>query len=181
MVALMLGAAFTVADSKASAATTSDKAITDIQRYCSACWRNARIPLDSWTDCTQEVLCRLMQRVPLTKWDMVLHSEGEERREFVRAIDAVKKRSQRSRKYAALNEDVTDRRTSGQGLSDRREEMNRAAEQVLSVRQRRILQMSMDGYTVQDTADALTMSPERVSDEKYKAIRKLRRELCVEI
>jgi RNA polymerase sigma factor (sigma-70 family) len=182
MVALMLGAALTVADSKASAAGTSDKALVDIQRYCSACWRNARIPLDSWTDCTQEVLCRLMQRIPLTKWDLVLQTEGEERLEFVRAIDAVKKRSQRTRKWSALNEDVTDYRGSfGQGLSDRREEMNRAAEQVLSVRQRRILQMSMDGYSVQDTAEALTMSPERVSDEKYKAIRKLRRELGVEI
>jgi RNA polymerase sigma factor (sigma-70 family) len=181
MVALMLGAALTVTDSKASAAATSDKAIADIQRYCSACWRNARIPLDSWTDCTQEVLCRLMQRIPLTKWDLVLRSEGDERREFVRAIDAVKKRSQRSRKWAPLNEDVTDRCAISQGLGDRREELNRAAEQVLSVRQRRILQMSMEGYTVQDTADALTMSPERVSDEKYKAIRKLRRELGVEV
>jgi RNA polymerase sigma factor (sigma-70 family) len=182
MVALMLGAALTVSDSKAAAAQTSDKAIADIQRYCSACWRNARIPLDSWTDCTQEVLCRLMQRIPLARWDMVLHPEGEERREFVRAIDAVKKRTQRSRKWSALNEDVTDRRGSmNQGLSDRREELNRAAEQVLSVRQRRILQMSVEGYTVQDMADTLTMSPERVSDEKYKAIRKLRRELGVEI
>ncbi len=182
MVALMLGAALTVADSTASASSGSDQAISDIQRYCSACWRNARIPVDSWTDCTQEVLCRLMQRIPLTKWDLVLQSEGEERREFVRAIDAVKKRSQRSRKWSTLNEDLSDRRNSyGPGLTERREEMNRAAEQVLSTRQRRILQMSMDGYTVQDTAEALTMSPERVSDEKYKAIRKLRRELGVEV
>jgi RNA polymerase sigma factor (sigma-70 family) len=182
MVALMLGAALTVSETKACAAGTSDKAIADIQRYCSACWRNARIPLDSWTDCTQEVLCRLMQRVPVTRWDLVLNSEGEERKEFVRAIDAVKKRSQRSRKWSALNEDVVDRRVQmGQGAVDRREELNRAAEQVLSVRQRRILQMSIDGFSVQDMANALTMSPERVSDEKYKAIRKLRRELGLAI
>ena len=183
MVALMLGAALTVSETKASAVGTSDKAIADIQRYCSACWRNARIPLDSWTDCTQEVLCRLMQRIPLTRWDLVLQSEGEERKEFVRAIDAVKKRSQRSRKWSSLNEDVVDRRvsTTGQGLGDRREELNRAAEQVLSVRQRRILQMSFEGYSVQDMATTLTMSPERVSDEKYKAIRKLRRELGVDV
>ena len=33
----------------------------------------------------------------------------------------------------------------------------------------------MEGHSVQEMADALRMPPERVSDEKYKAIRKLRR------
>ncbi len=181
VVALMLGAAFAASESNASAATTSDKAITDIQRYCSACWRNARIPLDSWSDCTQEVLCRLMQRIPLTNWDRVLRPEGEERKEFVRAIDAVKKRSQRSRKFSTLENDVADHRSRNTfDSADRREELNRAAEQVLSVRQKRILEMSLQGHSVQEMAHVLTMSPERVSDEKYKAIRKLRRELGVE-
>src|SRR5438552_1636310 len=109
VVALMLGAAF-VSGATANAAAPCDKAISDVQRYCSACWRNARIPTDSWSDCTQEVLCRLMNTVPLTKWDRLLQAEGDERREFVRAIDAVKKRSQRSRKWAPLNEDVAERR-----------------------------------------------------------------------
>lgn len=181
VVALMLGAAFSVADTSASGAEVSDKALADIQRYCTACWRNARISNDSWTDCTQEVLCRLIQRVPVSHWDRLLRIDGEERREFVRAIDAVKKRSQRARKWSALNEDVVDRRErSGLELADRREEFNLAAKSVLSMRQRRILELSVEGYSVQEVADELTMSPERVSDEKYKAIRKLRNQLGIE-
>ena len=180
VVALMLGAAFTVGGANVVAAESSDKAIADVQRYCSACWRNARIPVDSWGDCTQEVLCRLMQTVPLQQWDRLLQAEGDERREFVRAIDAVKKRSQRARKWSPMNEDVADRRErTGVDLADRREELNRAAE-VLSYRQKRIIEMSAEGYSVQEMADALAMTPERVSDEKYKAIRKLRRDLGVD-
>ena len=177
--AVMLGAAAVgMVNANASAAQTSDKAISDIHRYCTVCWRNARLPLDSWSDCTQEVLCRLMKSIPLEQWERVLSQDSDERREFVRAIDAVKKRCQRSRKWASLNEDVHDRRNrSGIELADRREQLNRAAAEVLSDRQRRIMQMSLEGYSVQEVADALTMSPERVSDEKYKAIRKLRREV----
>jgi RNA polymerase sigma factor (sigma-70 family) len=55
-----------------------------------------------------------------------------------------------------------------------------AAQNVLSSRQQRILQMSFEGHTVQEVADQLAMSPERVSDEKYKAIRKLRTHFGVE-
>lgn len=179
--AVMLGAAVGMASANAGAAETSDKAISDIHRYCTVCWRNARLPLDSWSDCTQEVLCRLMKSIPLEQWERVLSQDGDERREFVRAIDAVKKRCQRSRKWASLNEDVHDRRNrSGIELADRREQLNKAAAEVLSDRQRRIMQMSLEGYSVQEVADALTMSPERVSDEKYKAIRKLRREVGME-
>jgi len=180
VVALMFGAAFTVSDPTGTAAEPSDKSIADIQRYCSACWRNARIPVDAWGDCTQEVLCRLLTSLPPAKWECVMQPDGEERREFVRAIDAVKKRSQRARKFSALNDDVADRRTrNAPEFADRREELNRAASEVLSRRQQRILEMSGEGYSVQEVADALTMSPERVSDEKYKAIRKLQRRLDV--
>jgi RNA polymerase sigma factor (sigma-70 family) len=176
LAALMLGAAVTMASATTAAAQSSDKAISDIHRYCAVCWRNARLPMDSWSDCTQEVLVRLMQRIPVNEWNKVLSHDSEERREFVRAIDAAKKRCQRTRKWAPLNDEVYDRRVRSD-IAERREQMNKAASEVLSARQQRILQMSVEGYSVQEVADALTMSPERVSDEKYKAIRKLRREV----
>ena len=37
--------------------------------------------------------------------------------------------------------------------------------------------MSLDGWSVQEIAAELGSPPERVSDEKYKAIRKLRHRL----
>ena len=177
LAAMMLSAAVGMASATTAAADTSDKAISDIHRYCTVCWRNAHLPVDFWSDCTQEVLCRLLQRIPVDQWDRVLSQDSQERREFVRAIDAVKKRCQRSRKWAPLNEDVRDR-PAGE-LADRREQLNKAAG-VLSDRQRRIVAMSIDGYSVQEMADALTMSSERVSDEKYKAIRRLRSEIGIE-
>jgi RNA polymerase sigma factor (sigma-70 family) len=183
MAAVVLGTALTAMSADgAQASDAPPRAVGDIGRYCTSCWRNARLPVDAWADCTQEVYRRLLERVPASRWEMALKAEGDERREFLRAIDAVKKRCQRSRKWAPLNEDVHDRQggRSGIELADRREQLNKAAAEVLSDRQRRIVQMSLEGYSVQEVADALTMSPERVSDEKYKAIRKLRREVGME-
>jgi DNA-binding NarL/FixJ family response regulator len=44
---------------------------------------------------------------------------------------------------------------------------------VLSDRQQHILKLLCDGYNVADIASEMSMTPERVSDEKYKAIKKL--------
>ena len=85
------------------------KAIADMSRYCATCWRNARLPMDCWSDCTQEVFRRLLERVPTDAWNQVLRGEGEERREFLRAIDTVKKRTQRARKFSPAIETVADR------------------------------------------------------------------------
>src|SRR4030088_783874 len=86
-------------------------AIRDISRYCTACWRNARLHPDSWNDCTQEVFCRLLERVAPEAWETLLKSEGEDRRELGRATAAVKNRPQRGRRWTnPLTEDaVADR------------------------------------------------------------------------
>jgi RNA polymerase sigma factor (sigma-70 family) len=60
------------------------------------------------------------------------------------------------------------------GRIEQRAAMNQAAERVLSERQQRILNLICDGHNVADIATELAMTPERVSDEKYKAIQKLR-------
>ena len=56
--------------------------------------------------------------------------------------------------------------------------VNRVANQWLTSRQQRIMQLSFDGWSVQEIAEDLALPAERVSDEKYKAIRKLRSHLC---
>jgi RNA polymerase sigma factor (sigma-70 family) len=150
--------------------------VNDLSRYCTACWRNARLPADCWPDCTQEVFTRLLERVPTVAWGQTLSDEGQERREFLRAIDAVKKRVQRGRKYSAYPEEsVADHRPAVERQrAEVREELYQAAAELLSERQRQILQWSAEGCGVQEIADRLAIGPERVSDEKYKAIRKLR-------
>jgi hypothetical protein len=56
LVAMVLGTAI-AALGTAESAEISPQAINSISRYCTACWRNARLPPDLWGDCTQEVLC----------------------------------------------------------------------------------------------------------------------------
>ena len=95
----------------------------------------------------------------------------------VRAIDAVKKRVQRERKRVAYPEDaLADRRDLRERrLAEEREAVSQAAASLLSPRQQAIVQHSFQGWSVQDLAARLRLPPERVSDEKYKAITKLRK------
>jgi len=177
MVAVVLGTALAATPARASAATAakepSSKAVTDITKYCQTCWRNARLPADRWQDCTQAVFVRLLERVEADKWGTVLvDSETAERREFLRAIDAVKKRTQRARKFAALAPELADRPVAN-GTRDDREAVAKAAAEHLSPRQRRILELTADGWPVPEIATELNTTVERVSDEKYKAIKKL--------
>ena len=180
--AVVVGTALTALAGEAKGKTfqPGPDAIQDISRYCQACWRNARLHPDSWSDCTQEVLVRLLQTVEADRWDGLLKAENEDRREFLRAIDAVKKRTQRSRKYSSLIEDdVAAQHASDSNRNELREELDTVSSSVLSSRQQRILQLTREGYGISEIAQDMQMSTDRVSDEKYKAIRKLRKELKV--
>ena len=178
LMAMVLGTALAAMgpDATADAGEISPKAINNISRYCTVCWRNARLPEDQWSDCTQEVLCRLLKNLPANAWEQVLAQETDERREFIRAIDAVKKRHQRNRWQSAVApEMVADvRDEQARSHNDEREAVREASQRVLSPRQQHILKLISDGHNVADIASELAMSPERVSDEKYKAIQKLR-------
>ena len=109
-------------------------------------------------------------------------AEGPERQEFLRAIDAVKKRTQRQLKRSVYLSDVVADTAHHQErrLQDDREVVQTAAQEVLSERQQDILRLSFEGWAVQEIADQLGIAPERVSDEKYKAVRKLRQHLKVD-
>src|SRR5262245_60902542 len=179
LVGTALSALGPVAGVHANAPVITAQAVTDISRYCTACWRNARLHPDQWADCTQEVFARLMDRVQPESWNRLLQVEGDDRRELLRAIDAVKKRTQRARKPLGLVEAVPDRRDLLQRQRlDESEVVRQAAAELLSRRQQQILQMASEGWSVNDIAKELDTPAARVSDEKYKAIRKLREHLA---
>ena len=82
--------------------------------------------------------------------------------------------------YSPAIENVADRRDpQRRELREEREVVRQAAAEVLSPRQQRILQMSFEGWSVQEMSEELGVPVERISDEKYKAIRKLRWHLLV--
>jgi RNA polymerase sigma factor (sigma-70 family) len=178
LVAMVLGTALAALGSaeNGGADEISPRALGTISRYCTACWRNARLPPDLWGDCTQEVLCRLLERVPRAGWDQVLSGASDERREFLRAIDTVKKRRQRERaRSTSLNGVVADSKEGNlRTVHENREAWEHAASRMLTVRQQRILQLTCEGFAVAEIAAELAVTPERVSDEKYKAVQKLR-------
>jgi RNA polymerase sigma factor (sigma-70 family) len=172
--ALVVGAALSTFGSAPAEAT-----INDVGRYCTACWRNARIQPDCWSDCTQDVLIRLVERVRPESWERLLARDAGEHRELIRAVDAVKKRTQRAHRSATLVDEVADvRSTHDHRRAEERALVLQTAAEHLSPRQAQILAMSLDGWSVHEIAKGLKIPAARVSDEKYKAIRRLRDELA---
>lgn len=176
MVAMVLGTALAAASPLGAAESASPRAVNDISCYCSVCWRNAGLPADCWGDCTQDVFQRLLERVPAAHWSQVFAAEAAERAEFLRAIDTVKKRVQRDRqRWGRMHDEPPDRRgTDERALRETREQLGQAIERTLSPRQQRIMERTCDGWSVAEIADELGISPARISDEKYKALHKLR-------
>ena len=166
-----------------TAQATESELVNDIQRYCAVCWRNARLDPGLWDDCTQEVCCRLLTkaRAGELELNLVLADDTPERRELVRAIDMVRKRVQRARRHAVLDDqgtpgpDLDTRHRDRQELGEILEAARRA---VLSPRQDEIVELWTRGWPVPDIAEELGLPVARVSDEKYKALRKLERHLA---
>jgi DNA-directed RNA polymerase specialized sigma24 family protein len=166
-----------------TAQASESELVSDIQRYCAVCWRNARLDPGLWDDCTQEVCVRLIGKARAGELDLnrVLADDTPERRELVRAIDMVRKRVQRARRLQPLDDqftpgpDLDGRNRERQELGEILEAARRA---VLSPRQDRIVELWTRGWTVPDISRTLGLAPARVSDEKYKALRKLERHLA---
>lgn len=166
-----------------TASASESDMVRDIQRYCTVCWRNARLDPGLWDDCTQEVCCRLLGKARAGQLELnrVLADDTPERRELVRAIDMVRKRVQRSKRYQSFDEQYTP----GPDLDQRhrqRQELGEILEAarlaVLTPRQDRIVELWTRGWTVPEIGEALSLPVARVSDEKYKALRKLENHLA---
>jgi DNA-binding CsgD family transcriptional regulator len=179
MMAMVLGTALTAWS--ATPASAEESAVRDLSRYCTACWRNAGLPIDRWADCTQEVFCQLLQRLPRAEWTLVLDGgpDEERRREFLRVVDLVKKRVQREKRTDPLDQHAIADPRGNDEWQDVREEIWTVADEILTPRQRQILARCADGYTVADIATELKLPAQRISDEKYKAIQKLGERLQV--
>jgi RNA polymerase sigma factor (sigma-70 family) len=166
-----------------TAQASESELVHDIQRYCAVCWRNARLDPGIWDDCTQEVCCRLLgkARAGVLDLNLVLAEDTAERRELVRAIDMVRKRVQRARRHLSFDEQLapgSDQDSRDRERQELGEILEAARRAVLSPRQDRIVELWTRGWNVPDISHSMGLSPARVSDEKYKALRKLERHLA---
>jgi DNA-directed RNA polymerase specialized sigma24 family protein len=165
-----------------AAAGEESRAVEQMEKYCVASWRNARILQQDWSDCTQQTLTELLERVPRERLACAIDDkESIERRELNRTIWRVIQRARRAVRHqslagsdAVVAADVSDAEVDlGEfGEIELEAAMTAAG---LKRRQQRILAAWSQGRKVAEIAEELGISPARVSDEKYKAIQSLRK------
>jgi hypothetical protein len=157
----------------ASPAISETQAIEQIERYCTASWRNAGIEPQEWDDCTQQAILELLERLPRDQFPVALQEpESAERRELNRSVwRAVQRWRRRPR---PVDYSVAELDAPQEPAGDLWEQVATAGREYLSPRQNQILALTRDGWRVQEIAAELDLPPQRVSDEKYKAIARLR-------
>lgn len=155
------------------AAPAQAKTLDQVERYCASSWRNAGIHPQDWSDCTQEAITRLLERVPQNRLDAAFHDgETPERRELKRAIWRTIQRWRRAPRMGSLEDSRLADDHNDVQTHEVRDSLDVALRSV-SPRQQRILAMWSEGYPIDEIARKLQIPAPRASDEKYKAIRKL--------
>ena len=155
-------------------------ALRRIGAYCRTSWKNARIDSDLWDDCSQDVFARLYANLSSDEIvRAITDRDSTERRELNRAIWATAQRQRREQRLQALPHDdfKLDESDHWPKLHDELKSVFSAAETSaarLSPTQRSIIHKLGSGASVQEIAADLNLPTPRVSDEKYKAIQKLR-------
>ena len=151
-----------------------------IQAYCTTSWRNAGISRQDWDDCTQDVLARILDSIPDDQPSRAINKPtSEERRELNRAIWATAQRWRRAPRHSSLAQDMG-RPASPDPWPERMEALGHVRKAIdssdarLSPTQKDIVTRWSNGQAISSIASELKLSPARVSDEKYKAIQKLK-------
>jgi DNA-binding CsgD family transcriptional regulator len=167
---------------EASASQCSDldeaRVIEQIYRYCAASWRHAKVPRGEWSDSTQQVLSELIERVSSRRLEIAIFDRHSlERRELKRAIWRITRRLKRAIRFVSLGTlDLPDPSTVQMtGATIEFDDVMRLVADIVTPRQHRILALLSQGCTISDIAFQLGVSPARISDEKYRAIQRIRR------
>lgn len=173
--------AFAAAMGGSAAATASElQTIEKIERYCTASWRNAGISQQDWSDCTQQALTELLERIPRLQFhEAIRDSDSDARRELNRSVWRMTQRWRRSTRHLSLDDTRIAASSTSDDHEDAWEQVMSASRKCLSERQQVILSLTREGYKVGEIAQRLSLTPARVSDEKYKAIAKLKDTLGV--
>ncbi len=175
-------------------ATEIASGLRQLDKYLTSTWYRAGITPQAHDDCTQAVYTSLLQNLGRDKFDQlageigqsgipqVLSRETSEGPDFFRAIGAVKKRAQRERSFQpidnydlAAGEDGVDAAASWRGAL--REAMTKS----LNARESDLIDSTLKGETPAEIAARWGVAPKTVSNEKSRAIQKLREALTAEL
>lgn len=151
-----------------------------IQAYCRTSWKNSKVRQTDWDDCTQDVMLRLYSSLTREQLGIALNNpESQERRELNRAVWATSQRWRRQHRHQQLTDDYSNP-TRSDPWPEMMSELQRVQSAAtnsharLTPTQRDIIRRSSEGASIADIASDLKLQPQRVSDEKYKAIQKLK-------
>lgn len=162
-------------------ASAHQPVLNSIERYCAKTWQRAHVSPQDRYDCTQAVFAELLHRLEQEQWGTALSEEtSDERRELNRAVWCVLQRWRRTRSYSDLPEESilpSNQEQVCETLEEQRELLRQFLPE-LSERQQIILNETIQGATTQQIAQTLQTTASIVSDEKYKAIRKLKNKVA---
>ncbi len=173
---------------------TVSSGLGQLNRYLNRAWYRAGIPVQMHDDCSQAVYVSLLQNLGRDRFDALLADIGQQgirdvlSREtadgpdFFRAIDTVKKRAQRERTFQPLDSVAASAASSSNDPGTTwRGALQEAIDQSLNPREAALIYATLKGETPAEIALQWGVAPKTVSNEKTRAIQKLRDTLVADL
>lgn len=168
--------------------------LAQLDRYLARAWFRAGIAPQQHDDCTQAVYASLLQGLGRDRFDQLLGDVGQsgirvvlsretaEGPDFFRAIDTVKKRAQRERSFQPLDGvDAASLNRPDGSRADWKNSLQEAILRSLSPREAALIQATLQGETPAEIAEHWGIAPKTVSNEKTRALQKLREVLSSDL
>jgi RNA polymerase sigma factor (sigma-70 family) len=180
--------ATTTASPSTPAQADVDAGLSQLDRYLARCWSRAGIAPQQQDDCTQAVYATLLQNLGRDGFDdlaadigqngipQVLNRDSTLGPDFFRAVDMVKKRATRQKAFVALDEQTEPYTTAGtDGAAENwRGVLNEAIDRSLNPREADLIRATLQGFSPAEIASRWGVAPKTVSNEKTRALQKLR-------
>jgi RNA polymerase sigma factor (sigma-70 family) len=167
--------------------------LAQMDRYLARAWFRAGIAPQQHDDCTQAVYTTLLQTLGRDRFDQLLSEVGQsgirdvlsretaDGPDFFRAIDTVKKRAQRERSFQTLDVATMNPPTNNSRSTDWRSSLQEAILSALSPREAALIQATLQGETPAEIAQQWGIASKTVSNEKTRALQKLREALVSDL
>ena len=162
-----------------------------LDRYLARAWFRAGLAPQQHDDCTQAVYASLLQNLGRDRFDQLLGEVGQvgirdvlsretaDGPDFFRAVDTVKKRAQRERTYQPLDSvDASSMNRPNESAAEWKDSLQEAILSSLSPREAALIRATLQGETPAEIAHQWGIAPKTVSNEKTRALQKLREVLA---